>query len=464
VTLPFESIPRPTAISRLGVLGDWLGVQNARDTIGRVRRYGEQCGPLARVQLGPKPLVVISEPSLIAEVLSKDETNHKGLVYGLTRVVLNNVLLLNGSAWAEHRRRYAEVLQEADWTAAMLGPTSPIDGWLERLAALPPGSPVLLDRLVPAMIGDLLGHLLCGQGFPAALEPERQRIQHELAAIGIDIQCRPWAYLSWHRFRSLRQSVSAVKQSFAAVVQRRLAAGAAGADDNDVLAVCVRRGLLTDEIVDMLVNLFFTGHDVVSATLSFCLHLLAGAPEAQEGLLADAGALERVLLESLRMFPGYALFAREATADITVSGTLQQPVRIPAGTMLIVAPAAVHRLERHFAEPDRFWPDRWLADVPAAGARGGAAGGGPWHFNGSRPFLPFGGGRRACLASRLVLPVLRQLVLRLHQQLQFRPEPGHTPHLAYWGSVYAENGLPVRVRPRLVRHPAAYVLTANPHV
>src|SRR5690606_30445358 len=126
---------------------------------------------------------------------------------------------------------------------------------------------------------------------------------------------------------------------------------------------------------DGLVNFFFTAHDVLSASASFCLWLLAAHPDAQRDAREDGEALGRAVRESLRLYPGYPLFSRRTQAEVEVGG-----YRVPAGTDVIVSPYVLHRLERHWPDAARFDPDRWSG--PLEPMRPGPRG----------AYMPFGGG------------------------------------------------------------------------
>jgi cytochrome P450 family 135 len=148
----------------------------------------------------------------------------------------------------------------------------------------------------------------------------------------------------------------------------------------------------------------FAGHETTANALAWAGVLLAAQP-ADYRALATGGDdyADAVLQEVLRLRPSAASSARCATGDTELDG-----FAVPAGTNL-----AMLTLSRHdavnFPEPERFRPDRWLAEPrPPAFAS-----------------LPFGNGVHRCvgeplatLESRLVLQELARRVPSL------RPAPG----------------------------------------
>lgn len=441
---PFGEIPRPTAHPLLGHLHEWLGVRQARAVLPLLLRYAEECGPLCRVPLGPTTILLVSDPRLAGDVLVDDAANHKGLTYGLTRVVMNNVLLHNGEVWSHHRRLYREALRGVDVFAAGNQAAAALHA---RWRGLGPAAPVGLDREAGQLVGDAAAALVCSAALPPHLDADRRRIQYELAAVGIDLQCQPWAYLSPSRWWRLSGAVRRTRAHFLDVVrQRRRLRGEEPPDALSGLLRLARQGDYPDSdeaLREGLVNLFFTAHDVVASALAWCLHLLAAHPAVQERLAAELaglppGPLERervesapylgqVVKESLRLYPGYPLFGRTTRAETTLGG-----YAVPRGVFVIVCPYVTHRLSTHWPNSAAFDPERFAgAGAPPPAVRGA--------------YLPFGSGHRACIASQLAFPLMKLLVAQVVRHARLDAEPGHVPALAYCGTAYSETGLPARL-------------------
>jgi cytochrome P450 len=441
-TRPFAEMPEPPRAGLGGHLPEWLGIENAKGVLLRLLRYAERCGPVARVRLGPVDLCLVSDASLAAQVLEDPRANYKGASYILTRAVLDNVLLLNGSAWEKHRHEYKQALKEVDAVASAQAMTARfVDG--ASAGTLP------LDRAINQLVGDIAGHFTAGVGLTAELEPHRRRIQYELAGLGIDLQCQPWTYLSPARWIRLRQSVAAARTYFRGAVDARLARPDPEAKDilNGFIRLA-RAGSYPDDaeaIQEGVVNFFFTAHDVLASSTTWSLWLLARHPEIQAELRAALAAtprlerrdldacepLARVVRESLRLFPGYALFGRTTRAPMEIGG-----YHVPRGTLLIVSPFVTHRLERYWPRARAFEPDRW---------QGRAAS--PVTPAARDHYLPFGSGARGCLASHLAVPILKTVVANVVRDLELTvPAGAGEPKISYWGTAYAEDGLPVDVR------------------
>jgi cytochrome P450 len=109
---------------------------------------------------------------------------------------------------------------------------------------------------------------------------------------------------------------------------------------------------------------------------------------------------------------------------------------VPRGTMLIISPFVIHRLERHYERAHAFEPDRWLGKSLVPGPTPTAQ------------YMPFGAGARGCLASHLAFPIMKTIVAQVVRSFRLSAKADHEPKIAYWGTSYSENGLPVKLSRR----------------
>jgi cytochrome P450 len=182
-----------------------------------------------------------------------------------------------------------------------------------------------------------------------------------------------------------------------------------------------REDTLLDEIAVMLL----AGHETTASTLSWLAFELAGQEDLQEatarainGQMESAGPwrgaspdaiVQALTKEALRLYPPIGFFLRETQQDVVF-----REKRIPAGSLLLVAPWTLHRHRKLWPQPDAFLPQRWLGDL-AAPAR--------------TSYMPFGMGARGCPGTRFatveMAVVLRGLLsrARLSRLSTARPNP-----------------------------------------
>ncbi|RIK94721.1 MAG: cytochrome P450 [Proteobacteria bacterium] len=168
------------------------------------------------------------------------------------------------------------------------------------------------------------------------------------------------------------------------------------------------------DVVDHMIFLMMAAHDTTTSTLTSMTYELARHPEWQERLREEARALGKphlafedveraeqlgwVMKETLRRYPPLPVIPRIAEADFAFEGR-----RVPAGSMVVVAPIHTHHMPEWFRAPYLFDPERF-APGRAEDQR---------H---THAWIPFGGGPHHCLGLRFaetqVKAIMHQLLLR----------------------------------------------------
>jgi cytochrome P450 family 6 len=83
--------------------------------------------------------------------------------------------------------------------------------------------------------------------------------------------------------------------------------------------------------------------------------------------------------ETLRKYPGLPILNRECTKDYELPGTT---VKIAKGTSVIISLLGIHRDEKFFPNPDKYYPDRFTEEI---------------HDYDEDMYMPFGAGPRNCI-------------------------------------------------------------------
>jgi pentalenene oxygenase len=177
-----------------------------------------------------------------------------------------------------------------------------------------------------------------------------------------------------------------------------------GTDHGDLLSILVGGDGSTDdrltdaEVYDQVMTLLIGGTETTGNTMAWVFHLLSQHPEVEQrlheelddvlgGRLPDYDDLPRldytwrVLTETLRMYPPAWLLTRVTTRPTELAG---HP--LPAGAIVLYSPYALSHDPRHFADPERFDPDRWLPERAKAVPRGA--------------MVPFSAGNRQCIGEQ----------------------------------------------------------------
>ncbi|MEM9922828.1 MAG: cytochrome P450 [Cyanobacteria bacterium P01_D01_bin.50] len=97
--------------------------------------------------------------------------------------------------------------------------------------------------------------------------------------------------------------------------------------------------------------------------------------------------LEAVIKETLRTLPPSSTANRRLTKSVVVDGILYKK-----GCAIVAEPRLAHIMKEHFLEPDKFYPERFLA---------------PRNEGKMYEFIPFGGGVHACLGGQMAMVVTK---------------------------------------------------------
>ena len=176
-----------------------------------------------------------------------------------------------------------------------------------------------------------------------------------------------------------------------------------------------------DTITGMFISMMFAGHHTTSGTAAWTLIELLRHPEEMamvrgelDMLYADGSEvsfqalreiprLESAIKEALRLHPPLILLLRVAMEDLAYGG-----YRIAAGKFVAASPAISNRIPEDFAEPDTFFPARYLEPREEDRAN-------PWTW------IPFGAGRHRCVGAAFAMMQLKAIFSVLLRGWEFEP-------------------------------------------
>ena len=172
-------------------------------------------------------------------------------------------------------------------------------------------------------------------------------------------------------------------------------------------------GMLTDErLRDQMVTIIFAGHDTTTTSLTFACWALANNPEVKARFqaevdrldgpptaddVADLEVTDRVVTETLRLYPPVYALPRVTTEPVVMDG-----YRIPSPRRVVLPFRQIQRDERFFEDPDEFRPSRWDGDLRSE-----------LH---NFAYAPFGGGPRICIGREFALLEAKLALATIGQQ------------------------------------------------
>ena len=160
------------------------------------------------------------------------------------------------------------------------------------------------------------------------------------------------------------------------------------------------------------------------------LDQVLGGRTPTEADLPNLKLTRRIVEETMRLYPpAPGLSARVAVEADEVAGT-----HIPAGGMVLIAPWVLHRHRSLWESPNRFDPDRFLAERSVGRPR--------------LAYLPFGGGPRVCIGQMLAINEATLILATLAQRFHLRMVPGQRVEIQHRITIRPRGGLPMLISRR----------------
>jgi cytochrome P450 len=356
--------------------------------------------------------IVLSNPDHIRQVFTGDpRVFHAGEGNRILLPVLgeNSLLLLDEGAHLDQRKlllppfhgkrmqRYGELMAEV----AM----AEIDRW-------PRNTPYRLRPRMQAMTLEIILRTVFGLGEGERLE----RLRNELRRL-LDMVTNPRlmfvpALLGPERiarFKLFQRDIARVDGPIYQEIAERRRAGNL-TERNDILSLLLQArhedgSPMSDaELRDELVTLLVAGHETTATALAWALERLVRHPDKLGRLTEEARAgetdyLDAVVAETLRLRPVISAVARRLTEAVEIGDW-----QLPAGVIVLPSIYLVHRRPDIYPEPDRFLPERFLANQP-----------------GTYTWIPFGGGVRRCLGGAFAQFEMRVVLSELVRTHRLEP-------------------------------------------
>ncbi|PSP77731.1 cytochrome P450 [Halobacteriales archaeon QS_1_68_20] len=175
-------------------------------------------------------------------------------------------------------------------------------------------------------------------------------------------------------------------------------------------------GMSDETLRDEMMNMLLAGHETSAVSLTCTWYLLSENPRVRRKLQAELDEVlggrpptvedipdleytEKVINESLRLYPPVFSIPREPQADVEIGG-----YRVPEGSVCSLSAWAVHRDDRWYDDPEEFRPERWNDDGEADAPE--------------YAYFPFGAGARKCVGQQFELLEAQVVVATVLQSFE----------------------------------------------
>jgi cytochrome P450 len=443
-----REIPRVPGLPIIGNLLDYR--ENRAELALRVPR---ELGEIARLRIGFLPVVMISSPELVREVLvDKQEsfTKAPGLSF-FGRPLLGNGLLTSERDFHKKQRRMMSPMFMQKRIAAY---ADVMAARAEKMAAsFREGANIDVSREMMELTLEIVGKTL----FDAEVGNEAEEIgaaltatmEHIIQSINSLIPIPP----TWPTRRNARNKKAIARLDetiYRIIAQRR----ASKEEKGDLLSMLLlardeadpQSGMDDKQVRDEAMTLFLAGHETTANALAWAWYLVAQHPyvatrlqeEADSVLGGRTPALEdlarlpyamQVFKEAMRLYPPAYIVGRMTAEPVTIGG---HP--ISRRTVVVVSIIGMHRRAEYFPEPDRFDPDRFSAEREKLIPR--------------HAFLPFGAGPRVCIGNHFALMEGQIILATMAQRLRFELTSSRAVDPEPLITLRPRGGIPMRVRRR----------------
>jgi cytochrome P450 len=401
-------VPRPTSglgIARL--------LRLSRDPLGFLSALRREHGTFVQYRLGPRTLHLASDPDLVHEVLvAKAAAFHKDRGTEMMRPLLGRGLLTSED---EQHRRQRRALQPAFHKTQIATYAKVMSEHARRARdELRDGEEVDVVSLAMRTTFAIVGQALFGADVSSDAFEVQRALQDAMSVFTL-ARVPVYRLLLHLPLPSTLRFVRA-RGALDAVVERILREHR---DAASFFSVAQGAGLSGVELRDTALTLLLAGHETTAVALCWTLYLLSQHPEAEAALhreldstlrgrlpeASDAGTLpylERVVSESMRLFPPAWAVGRLALEDVELSGGI-----IRRGETVVLSQWVIHRDPALWPDPLRFDPDRFAEPPPHRFA-----------------YFPFGAGPRVCIGEGFAWLELAILLATLAQRFRFSLVPG----------------------------------------
>jgi cytochrome P450 len=401
------------------------------DMLSMFMNITRQHGGIVQFKLFNKPYVLVTNPDYVKHILQDHYRNFiRGRSVETGRVLLGDGLpLTDGEFWLRERR----LMQPAFHRQRLLGL---VDKMTETIATRLAHWKQLNQIDMEREMSELTLMLIIQAMFSARVTHKAQELAQSFGVASKFMLWRSqqmWAPPLWvpvPKNAAYNKALKTLNEIVYPLIEE-----ARQKPGNDLLDMLLEareeqtgESMTDKQVRDEVVTIFFAGHETSAMTMTWLFYLLAQHPDVERKLrkeisevigdrtptFADLSRLtytQKVIQETLRLYPAAYLFAREAVGDQLLDG-----YEIPGGTMIFITPYVTHRDATFWTDPERFDPERFNPEQIAQR---------PAHV-----YFPFGEGPHFCIGNNFATTEMQLILTMALQRFRFKLAPDQKIGLA----------------------------------
>jgi cytochrome P450 len=401
------------------IVGNLLAM--ARDRLWLMEKASAVRGGICEISMGGGPIVVVSQPDLVHEVLvTKADSFVKGTSFRFLRPILGDGLLTSEH---ELHRRQRKLMAPAFAHRRIAAYADTMAAYAERAqAGWGDGARIDLADAMMRLTLEIAGKTL----LDADVDQNASAVGAAVSLLMHRVNARMSTPLSSllapaSRDASVRGAIATLDDVILRIIGERRASRT---DTGDLLSMLLAaqeegtgEGMSDRQVRDEVMTIFLAGHETTANALSWAFYLLARHPEAYQRLRREAttvlggraataedlprlGYALQAFKETLRLYPPAYLTSRLSVTDVEIGG-----YRVAAGVDVVANICSMQRRPEYFPDPDAFIPDRFEPSAEKSLPRGA--------------YLPFGGGARVCIGNNFALMEGQIVLATLAQRVSF---------------------------------------------
>jgi len=372
---------------------------------------------------GRAPVVIVTNPTLIHEILSRpDEFKRLPVQDAAALVAEHGLVQTDGDLWRQQRdvtnpafsgrraRLYADTVGKRTEEVAKEWKAPSIDGEHRNI-----------HREMTALTFSVATEVILGERIDEDRSREFYDWMHTTGEeFEVNLSSLKPQWVPDFPSRDFREVAKGILDLSEEIIERRresIASGDISMEEppRDMLSlllvgernpnVSYEENQIRDEVAAMLI----AGHETTALSLTYSLALLSWHPDIRQKVREEATTVlgedtpgyhhvselnftDNVYREVLRLYPPAWASFREATGDVELG---EYTIENESGILL--PQWSVHRDARYFENPNEFNPDRWNERNP----------------DDYEPYFPFGSGPHKCVGRQFALSGARLALARL---------------------------------------------------
>ena len=402
-------------------------------------------------------IFIANSPDLVKDIFITKHNNYERkspqMRRALEPLLGDGLFISDGETWAARRQMQTHLFDTTHINRYSITMVATIKEVVAKWNTMPSGTELLVLPEMAKLTAEIISRTLFGEKMGSEYAEEVVDAFTEYQAIVSQMSLPnflglpDWIPMIGSKRRRVNAAAKRIHDIVDGIIEKASLETKTDTIASELLAASKegKERITKEQIRNEMIVLFMAGHETTANTLAWVWYLLSQSPEVEKKLHEELDSVlgnsepsyddvpklvytRAILDEAMRLYPPVPILSREAKEDDVLRGK-----KIPAGSIMIVAPWLIHRHKWYWDQPDHFIPERFMSGAKK-----------PIKFT----YLPFSLGPRVCIGKSFGLAesILSIAILAKHFRLTLPAgtEVGHECRL----TLRPEGRLPMRLESR----------------